>query len=813
MLRKLGCPESFVDPETVRRKAKARGMDLVVVTDHNTLAGSLELAAKHDDVFTGVEITAFFPEDRCKTHILAWNIDEATFAEADKLRENLFELAPFLREQGVMHACAHPLYGVNNRLTIDHFERLLLLFDVLELNGARDGDQNEALRAIVEGLDRDAVHRLAEKHRLPLCGETPWIKRLIGGSDDHGGLNIARMFTEVPDLENDPAIPAAKRAQAFFAAVLQGRAKVCGEAARPRTMAYNLYGIGWQFYKDKYDLGRWTGREPFLHFLDGLFSPEATKPGGAGRLCLKAVNLKNRLVYQRRSKPVPPKELNAFIHEKALEVFYADKLNERGDVPVNPGELPEDLWFRFADKTVGAALAHHADKILADMGGVDFFDFFQTVASAGALYTLLSPFFTAHAEFSKDKSLAVEALARFSRRPKHRPAKLVHFSDVFHDGSGAALWLKENMRRTAERGLDYTVLTCSPKDFGDGPGLRAFRPVGVWDCPEYPDLKLFYPPILRILDYVHEKGFTRMLSATPGPMGLAALLVSRILRLPLSGVFHASLPGYVYKLTGDEVLQEQAWKYIVWYYNQMDTVFAPSGTAIRELARKGVKPEKLRLLPRGVDLARFHPGRRNGFYDRLILGDGPKLLYVGRVAREKNIGLIEAVGRELAGRCDGAKLIVVGEGPESAGMRERLKDAPVHFMGELGGDDLAAAYASADLFLYPCTVEAHGRVVLEALASGAPVLAAKGGGPAEFVSPGLNGETAETGAFVQAALALLDEPAKLFAMRRKAREGVRDRCAEAAFAASWRLFSGDEKAPAESEPNNQALTECAANRS
>ena len=118
---------------TLRRQ----GHDWVTFTDHNTLGAARELKGR-EGFIPGVEITTYFPEDRCKVHLLAWKVDDRQFGEIEKLRSNLLELAAFLRQEGIAHAVAHPLISVDGRLTADHFEKLLLQFSVFETaNGLR----------------------------------------------------------------------------------------------------------------------------------------------------------------------------------------------------------------------------------------------------------------------------------------------------------------------------------------------------------------------------------------------------------------------------------------------------------------------------------------------------------------------------------------------------------------------------------------------------------------------------------------------------------------------------------------------------
>ncbi len=142
LLRKIGCAESYTEPETLYRLAKERGMDIVTVTDHNSLIGSLEIAHL-EGTFVSEEITAYFPEDRCKFHVLAYDITEAHHEDISRLRENIRDLVRYLNEQKIVHALAHPFYAVNERLTPEHLDEVLLLFKNFELNGSRDAYQNE----------------------------------------------------------------------------------------------------------------------------------------------------------------------------------------------------------------------------------------------------------------------------------------------------------------------------------------------------------------------------------------------------------------------------------------------------------------------------------------------------------------------------------------------------------------------------------------------------------------------------------------------------------------------------------------------
>ena len=166
-------PESFTEPEAAYATAKRRGMDLVTLTDHNTIAGALEIA-HHPDVVIGVEATVEFPEDRVPVHVLVWGLDEARWADMDRLRGNLYELVDYAAGAGLPHALAHPLHRVGGELTADHLERCLLLFRLWEgRNGARPREGNEVGARIARSASRNLLDRLAEKHGIAARGDGP----------------------------------------------------------------------------------------------------------------------------------------------------------------------------------------------------------------------------------------------------------------------------------------------------------------------------------------------------------------------------------------------------------------------------------------------------------------------------------------------------------------------------------------------------------------------------------------------------------------------------------------------------------------
>ena len=277
ILKKIGCPESFTEPLRLYQIAKSRGMSHVTITDHNAIEGALEIAHL-PDTFISEEITTYFPDNRCKIHVLALNINESHHLDIQKVRENIFDLAAYLHREDILSIVAHPLYAINDRLTVAHFEKLLLLFKNFELNGARNIRENQCLREVLGNLTPKTIALIADKHNLSPMVDEPWKKNLWGGSDDHSALNIARTHTEISGIA-DP--------RNFSGNTGHVKTEVISKPSTPLSLGHNLYSIAYQYYQIKFNLDRYAAKDSLIRFLDqNLRVEEAAQPGLLTRLYL-----------------------------------------------------------------------------------------------------------------------------------------------------------------------------------------------------------------------------------------------------------------------------------------------------------------------------------------------------------------------------------------------------------------------------------------------------------------------------------------------------------------------------------------------
>ena len=192
-----------------------------------------------------------------------------------------------------------------------------------------------------------------------------------------------------------------------------------------------------------------------------------------------------------------------------------------------------------------------------------------------------------------------------------RNTKRAWFTDTLEDVNGVATTIRKMTAAAKNAGADLTVVTSRSEIRITDIPIKNFKPIGEFELPEYELQKLSFPPILRMLDYIQREGFTEIIISTPGPIGLTALAAAKMLNLQTSGIYHTDFPQYIRILTDDSFLESVAWNYMHWFYGQLDSVFVNSEEYRRSWIARGFAPEKLKILPRGLDTTLFSPEHRD----------------------------------------------------------------------------------------------------------------------------------------------------------------------------------------------------------
>ena len=758
VIRAMGGRESYAAPLEVYAAARSRGMDFVTITDHNTLSGSLAIAHL-PGAFLSAEFDTWFPEDGCRVHVVALGLDERTFAEAERARGSIHDLVACLREAGVVHYLAHPLFDMTGSLTVDTVERMLLMFNVLEgRNGARVDRCNGLLSEIVESLTPEKMAEMTERQGIEPYGETPWRKALTGGSDDHSGLFVAGAYTSA---RGDGTV------KDFLAAVARGDCEAAGADADARILAHSIYTATF-----------WRLRE-MLRLDDPVPRRRALKlvRRGFGRTGRDVPLLEKTMRGVRSVAPGLFRDGDG--RGPAWEALFEREIGSllaspHGINAVGVRELNRRIFTvsqRLADDVINLHLQPLVDPAVHPGGK----RWLQSAFAVGMVHFLQLPHFIAWSVQSRDRA-SQERLRRHFLAPGPSAPKIAVFTDTFDEVNGVSVSIRRLARTARERGVALEVITSTSAPSGrqdDAVNFQAnaWRPLAL--NPDYP---LVVPPIVDIIDYLEENDFTAIHASTASGTGLVALLAAKLLHLPITGAFHTDLPRYAERLYPGTAVQKSTWRYVTWFYSMLDVVLAPSRATARDLVARGLDPRRVRVLPAWVDGDLFSPARRDDeMLARHGVNGGPVLVYAGRVAREKSTDLLADAFRDVIDAGSPAHLMVAGDGPFRADMERLLEGYPASFLGFVSQEELARVYASGDLFVFPSSTDTCGLVVLEAQAAGLPTIVSDRGGPAEYVLPGLTGLVVpgdDRAALAGAIRALLDDPDGRRAMGRAAREHV-----------------------------------------
>jgi glycosyltransferase involved in cell wall biosynthesis len=279
--------------------------------------------------------------------------------------------------------------------------------------------------------------------------------------------------------------------------------------------------------------------------------------------------------------------------------------------------------------------------------------------------------------------------------------------------------------------------------------------------PFYKELHLPRPPFRPVHRAIAAFRPDVVHIATEATLGLSVLRLALRRKLNVVSSFHTNFNQYTGHY-GIGWAQGLIWRYLRWFHNRTWETYVPSKATIRDLEPLGF--ERLVLWKRGVDSRLFRPDRPRRLEIRRAFGwapEDPVIAYVSRIAPEKNVDDLAEALTIVAARRPGVRVLLVGDGPSRAALERRIGSF-ARFVGYRKGDDLADHYAAADIFAFPSRTETFGNVVLEAMASGLPVVGVRAGGVGETVRSGATGILVEPSdppaRMAEALLSLIDRP-------------------------------------------------------
>jgi glycosyltransferase involved in cell wall biosynthesis/predicted metal-dependent phosphoesterase TrpH len=557
----------------------------------------------------------------------------------------------------------------------------------------------------------------------------------VGGSDDHAGVDIGRTWSMTPDC----ATPAE-----FLAHIRAGRVSAHGEQGSAAKWAHSAMALAVRA------LGRGESDaapdpEAVLRMVERVMTEGDARSGAIG-------------------SDLGPEDARALLRA------WLDAVDLRLDERELLALLQSD-GFSHADLERRARRCHERRLQAAVGSALNAPSFDSLGAAASDLFTACVaaiPYAPAAAFLGREKG-------KLATRD-HEPVRVA----IVADGIGGMHGVTHTLDEIRERGVPGFEVEVIGTDANVDRRLSAVAEV---DIPFYPGLRVGVPSLPAVVEALAEGRYSVLHLCSPGPAGVAAALIGRVLGLPIVGSYHTELAAYAGLRSGDARLGLAVEAALGAFYGGCDVVLSPSAASDERLAALGIhEPGRW---DRGVDLTRFSPALRSREPDGHV-----RVMYAGRLTKEKGADLLADAFLAARARDPRLELVLAGGGPEEEALRARLGSAAT-FLGWLESEALARAYADADVFLFCSQTDTFGQVVLEAQASGLAVVAVDAGGPSELIADGRSGLLCppRPSALADAVTCLAGSRAARERLTRGGLGSVRERTWEASLAAlgnGWR---------------------------
>jgi glycosyltransferase involved in cell wall biosynthesis len=319
--------------------------------------------------------------------------------------------------------------------------------------------------------------------------------------------------------------------------------------------------------------------------------------------------------------------------------------------------------------------------------------------------------------------------------------RVVFWTDTLDEVNGIANNIRLTVKKQMDKGRKAHLIGAVHRSREGGRienGYVILFPL-IFAMPQlgYPDSELSVPHIKPILEWFLKNPPDAVELETPNPGSWVVMFICKVLGIPVISHYRTDANGYTRMLVKVKFVHWYV-RLAVWIFSRMTTPVIVPSTDFRDIVIReaGIKPSKVVILPRGINLGHFSPDHRKANYwpKYSKAGKAVRFLFVGRISLEKSLPFQEEVWRVFREQCPEAELMIVGHGPYLDEMRERMKDCPeVTFTGQLSGDPLYSVFAEADFFSFVSGNDTFGNVIVESLASGTPAIISDRGGPKDIV--------------------------------------------------------------------------------
>ncbi|WP_072682725.1 glycosyltransferase [Arcobacter sp. LA11] len=313
--------------------------------------------------------------------------------------------------------------------------------------------------------------------------------------------------------------------------------------------------------------------------------------------------------------------------------------------------------------------------------------------------------------------------------------KICLVSDTVYDVNGVSRFIQDFSKEAIKYKKEFYVISSTEKSYDEEiPNIFNIKPLFRMKMPFYRSLDLVFPSFFKIKSKIKEINPDLLHISTPGTIGLCALISARILKIPVVGIYHTDFPSYLYKNTHSFLVRFLTIKFLKRFYKNYKALFSRSEEYMSIIEKQlNFSRDNLYLLKAGININSFDKSFKDDslWNEFKIDKNSFKVLYVGRISVEKNVDKLIKYWKKFFS--SNMQLVLVGDCELEVDMEE-LKNFNINFLGRQKGIDLSKIYASSDCFIFPSTTDTLGQVVMEAMASGLPVIVTNKGGPKTFVN-------------------------------------------------------------------------------
>ncbi|MDR2774350.1 MAG: glycosyltransferase [Tannerella sp.] len=777
--RILNVSETWLPGERLMRELQMNGCNAFTVTNHNNARSCYELRDKGFDILTGCEFSCIVPDCDIGIHVLAYGFSPEQEVRLNKLRRNVYLFQEYALKHDIPTVWAHPLYHYQAKRmpTVDFFRKMALVFERFEvLNGQRNTWQNMLVKEWITSLTPDRIDDLSKEFDLDpsaYCFDK-YKKSFTGGSDSHIGIFAGLTGTNlyIPNLQerlkNEPssalALEAIRRADMIPYGSHQNAEKL--------TVAFLDYVSQVALnYKDpglmRLLLHRGSAPDKILAFLlSNIFleiqrhkvtisfvrlfheSLMGKSPSFLKKFALKPSykpifdEIEKMAKSHRNGSHDIVGEYNQSIHninEKLNEILFSRVSKKIEKLDLNNKLSPDNIERLLAKLDLPSHIRSYltsgkADKNESAIDLADFLDGLSFPFFASAL--VLSAHYTSAKVLFNTRPF-LKAFSRHIRKYEH-PQRALWLTDTFGDKNSLSTALQSIHRKIKDDNLPIDMLVCSSQIDPDE-HLIVLPPLCEFSAPLYSNQPVRVPNLLDLHKLFHEREYDRIVCSTEGVMGLMALYLKSAYSVEASFYVYTDWVMFARKvlnLNKDNLNRIR--RMLRAFYGSFDRVFVLNTDQQKWLTGHDMKlhSETVKLTAHWADeiFIPQHAAKKELFG---VENEVPVILYAGMLSVENGVMELPEIYRNVRKTCATVQLVIAGQGPADDALKNELPEAV--YLNRLERDRLPAVYSCADLFVFPSRFDTFGRVALEALSCGLPVVAYNTKGTKDIIVHERNG--------------------------------------------------------------------------